>query len=48
MTLGERALMMRLEEMGDPMIGCAMAYAGIMLSDTLRDADLVHCYSNIA
>lgn len=48
MTLGERTLMMRLEEVGDPMIGCAMAYAGVMLSGPLRDADLVHCYSNIA
>lgn len=48
MTLGEIALMFRLTEIGDPMVGCAMAYAGVMLSDTLKDADLTAGYRNLA
>lgn len=47
-TLGEIALMFSLTEIGDPMIGCATAYAGVMFSDTLKDADLTGNYRNLA
>lgn len=44
MTLGEIALMLRLDEVGDPMVGCALQYVGVTI-DLLRTATLADSYT---